>query len=378
MTEGQALLASILRHDAKQNTYKIALVRALNDVRLSYLDVDGAKGVAVPLRLLAEFWIAYYWPFVDEQQPIAQGHRARREGVLRNDLSFRPALTHLRTFWRSLVGPDAASDGFTVIHELWVWRRRETYPPEFLVAYRSAVSAVMDALRQPIRFAGQGLYSVFPKRVPEACARARPRRPRTAWDCPREVCMAVTPALWDALAHLSLWVEALCVYEWSQFSAARLGLDRSRVYGQLTARPDNRRPLTWERNQVELLMLEGQRFTCPWTHKVLSVESYDLDHVLPISVYPINELWNLVPADSYFNQHRKRNRLPSQEVLERALSGLSGTYAHYQTSAQLASVLAQDVAGRFASSGLHAPRDIAQAVSRFVGAVAEARNLARF
>ncbi|AFZ69388.1 hypothetical protein [Deinococcus peraridilitoris] len=72
MGNGQALLASILRHDAKQNTDKIAFVRALNDVRLSYLDVTGTKSVAVPLRLHAEFWTAYHWPFMREDAPIHQ------------------------------------------------------------------------------------------------------------------------------------------------------------------------------------------------------------------------------------------------------------------------------------------------------------------
>ncbi|WP_084045905.1 hypothetical protein [Deinococcus hopiensis] len=35
MTEGQALLASLLRHEAKTNSYKFALIRTLNDLALS-------------------------------------------------------------------------------------------------------------------------------------------------------------------------------------------------------------------------------------------------------------------------------------------------------------------------------------------------------
>jgi hypothetical protein len=64
-------IATILRHDRKQNSYKLALIRAINDVGLSFPDA-GTHGqpVAIPLRILAEYWIAYYWPFVDSRAPF--------------------------------------------------------------------------------------------------------------------------------------------------------------------------------------------------------------------------------------------------------------------------------------------------------------------
>ncbi|WP_425387991.1 hypothetical protein [Deinococcus marmoris] len=27
-----------------------------------------------------------------------------------------------------------------------------------------------------------------------------------------------------------------------------------------------------------------------------------MDHIIPVSTYPINELWNLVPAEPFFNR----------------------------------------------------------------------------
>lgn len=373
MTDGQALLASLLRHDAKQNTYKIALVRALGDVRLAHPGIAGDVGVAVPLRALAEWWLAYYWPFVDDRAPILQGPRGRRSGVEVHDVSFRPALTHLRTLWRELVGIDGAADGYTVMNEMRVRRRRETYPPEFMRAYTEALAALTDALRQPLRFAGPGMHGVFQKPA-RADTLGVPALPGTR---PNDACVIVPPAVWDALATLSLWVEALCVYEWSRFAAKRLGQERARVYALLTARPENRRPLTWERNEVEVLMLEGRRFRCPWTGRVLTPDAYDLDHVVPISVYPINELWNLVPADRSFNQHRKRDRLPGPAVLADAVGTLEETYGQYGTSRGLSGVLRDDVMGRF-GLGEAELGAVARAVASFVEAVANGRNLPRF
>jgi hypothetical protein len=40
-------------------------------------------------------------------------------------------------------------------------------------------------------------------------------------------------------------------------------LIESRPKPLLTNRPDNRRPLDWERNQIDLLMMEGRVFDHP-------------------------------------------------------------------------------------------------------------------
>jgi hypothetical protein len=53
----------------------------------------------------------------------------------------------------------------------------------------------------------------------------------------------------------------------------------------------------WERNQIDILLEEHTVFTCPWTQRPLTQpHHYDLDHLVPLSLYPINELWNLLPV----------------------------------------------------------------------------------
>jgi alkanesulfonate monooxygenase SsuD/methylene tetrahydromethanopterin reductase-like flavin-dependent oxidoreductase (luciferase family) len=65
-------IATILRHDRKQNSYNLALIRAINDVLLSFLDAGThEQPVAIPLRILAEYWVAYHRPAVDPRAPIS-------------------------------------------------------------------------------------------------------------------------------------------------------------------------------------------------------------------------------------------------------------------------------------------------------------------
>ncbi len=310
------IISTILRHDSKQTSYKIALLRALNDVVLAYPDVgrDGCD-VAVPLRALAEAWVAYYWPFVAPRAPVVQGVRSLLGGELRQDVGFRAHLTELRREWEAIYGPSGAAGGWHLVEHLRVARKRAGYPAGLLTRYRGTLSRIATALRQPIRYAGAGEWSVF--------APPRPLHELTGvvalpGSSPRDVCLVVPADLWTAFRDVSLWVEALCIHEWSQFTERVSGLSRGDAYALLTERPGNRLPLAWERNQVDLLMLEDAIFTCPWTGTVLRREAYDLDHIVPLAVYPFHELWNLVPSSPEFNRKRKRERLPSDATMANA------------------------------------------------------------
>ena len=380
MNPAAQVVGSILRFDKKVNSYKLALVRALNDVVLSYPDLYGTGlDVCVPLRKLAEYWLAYYWPFADPQDPVMQGPQAMRGGVLGNDMSFRPALTSLRSAWMEHFGTAHPSDGFLLVAELRVPRIAAGYPPQLQRAYRIALTAVTKALAQPIRYAGPGgeTHGVFP---PPRFASDWPRAIPIPGTSPDEPSVLVRADLWAAFRELSLWIEALCVHEWSLFTEGLVssGADRSRAYFLLTSRPDNRRPLGWERNQVELLMLEGKTFVCPWTGKYLAPRNYAIDHIIPVSVYPTNELWNLVPSNEYFNAHVKRARMPTARRMASATRHLARTYGLYMSSQALGQALGSDLRERFALSRVGKPEDVAEAVAGATLAIADARSVARF
>lgn len=372
------LIATILRHDKKTASYKIALIRSINDLVLGYpLLSEETCSVAVPLRMLATFWTAYYWPFVNSDEPIKQG----RQSMGKHDISFRLALTQLRQEWEHLVGNSRPSDGFFLSSELQTEHRRKSYPQHLVQAYSAAIAEIVDALQQPIRYAGPAEYSVFarPKRWSRIYQGDQPVTsvPGTQQE---DLCVLVDGELWTSFHDLSLWIEALCIHEWCLFTQTIANVDRGYIYSLLTDRPDNRRPLTWERNHVEVLMMEGRIFECPWTGRALTRQNYDMDHLLPVSIYPLNEMWNIVPADREFNQHTKRNRIPSSERLVIAQPRLVRTYQHYIASPNLSVVLRQDAEIRFDGniSSADFPLVLAQQATAFLQTVAVARNLPVF
>jgi hypothetical protein len=379
------IISTILRHDAKVASYKIALLRAINDAVLAYPDLRTYHSdVAVPLRALAEYWVAYYWPFVNPVEPIMQGPRSQRAGVLRNDVSFRPQLTQLRQACEVLSGSSKPADGFWLINELRMPRKRLSYPSALLKLYRQTISSISKALEMPIRHAGAGEWTIFDKPAKYEYLNGVVSIPGTQRG---DVCLLISNELWQTFREMSLYVEALCIHEWCLFTEkveqeAAIGCDRGVIYRLLTDRPDNRRPLTWERNNVDILLMEGKEFICPWTTRRINKQvAYDLDHLVPVTVYPTNELWNLVPADPYFNSHVKRNRLPSLEKLIQAEPHLALAYSHYESSKSLSRAIREDTVIRFSTlrhENTDFPQAAAKAVVDFIDQLAALRNLARF
>jgi hypothetical protein len=264
-------LSTILKHDAKVTSYKIALLRAINDVVLAFPGLQpGPAGVAVPLRLLAERWVGYYWPFVDAQRPIRQGP-CPVGSLTKSDIAFRPALTRLRSAWEAhSAGLSDPADGYLAVNEMRTHRKRKQLPQLLQEAFEEAVQRIAQTLEMPIRYAGPrgSQWSVFDR--PNRASAWGPGIARTPGARDAERCLAIPAGLWQTFASLSLWVEALCVHEWCLFTEgveqpAGCPVGRGEVFTLLTAPPVERRPLSWERRHIDQLLQQGSEFRCPWT-----------------------------------------------------------------------------------------------------------------
>jgi hypothetical protein len=384
-TSASQVISTILKHDDKVTSYKIALLRAINDVVMSYPDLsDFNKDVAIPLKVLARYWLAYYWPFYENTNLILQGPRSIRNGKLSNDMAFRPELTNFREEWANYIQSRISSaDGFLIISEFQVPRRRITYSKRLLDAYNQVIRKISHTIQMPIRYAGEGQWSVFDK--PKKYLELQERCTAIPGTKPNDNCIVVNLGLWSGFQEMSLYVEALCIHEWCLFTERKNEnpkYERGKIYQLLTEHPDNRRPLTWERNQVDILLMEEKEFVCPWTQKRIHQNvAYDLDHLIPISVYPINELWNLIPSDPYFNSHKKRNRMPTYERLENSKPFLAMAYENYLSLQSTAKAIKEDTDFRFSNirtGGSYFSGGLAESVVNFMDRIATARNISRF
>ena len=156
---------------------------------------------------------------------------------------------------------------------------------------------------------------------------------------------------------------------------------RGKVFTLLTTRLKPRRSLDWERTQIDQLLANKFEFTCPWSGKIIKKDiAYDLDHIIPVSIYPYNELWNLVPSDPEFNQRKKRDRLPNEKRLSIAENRLATTYNMYYQSNELRKAIIEDIHYRFNQKidEEFFGSQLSRIVLNFIRIISDVRNVARF
>ena len=99
---------------------------------------------------------------MNQEKPTYPGTRAVRHGILRNDISFRPKLTQLRTGWQKVkAGKMEPADGFFLFAELRTPQHEVTYSQELRRAYDCDIYVIVNAVKMPIKYAGVGQLSIF-------------------------------------------------------------------------------------------------------------------------------------------------------------------------------------------------------------------------
>ncbi|WP_051963202.1 HNH endonuclease [Deinococcus misasensis] len=370
-------LAFLLRQESKTNTYKFALVRALNDLALGYCALRVPEPyIAIPLRKIAELWLSYYWAFCDPQNPVLQGPVTVRDGVVRQDISFRKSLTDLRARVESagLLGSDPS--GGHLVHQMVQFDPQHSAVGLGML-YQRAIKDIMVAVRKPIEFSGAGKsHALFlkPARLQEL-TQVTPF-PESH---PLEVCVPVPAEIWSELQENSVLIGALTLQEWAKFVGDLRSEPSSTgdAFNLLTLTPTERTSLSYERNQLRVLMLEGMLTRCPWSRKPLKPDDFDVDHLIPVSILPINEWWNLLPADPQFNRHVKRARMVDAEDRALVESRLRHLFHAYREVDSLGGQVQRDALKRFGLSAWDSDR-LASEVTHMSLQVADFRQAERF
>jgi ubiquinone/menaquinone biosynthesis C-methylase UbiE len=139
---------------------------------------------------------------------------------------------------------------------------------------------------------------------------------------------------WLALNRYACWIEPVLVSEWVKTMASYKGNqgftspEKQHFLYQALEWDEPIRSTTDVRKRFDYLATT-QKMQCVWSAKTLK-QKYDIDHSMPFSRWPNNDLWNLVPSDSKINNN-KRDRLPSEQTLSAAKDRIQ----HWWSSAWL-------------------------------------------
>lgn len=85
-------------------------------------------------------------------------------------------------------------------------------------------------------------------------------------------------------------------------------------------------------NQVRKVLsgIKHRDMECIWSGSRLN-SNFDIDHAIPYSLWQNNNLWNLVPVTAAIN-NRKRDKIPSPELIEHSSDRIKHVWGVYQNS----------------------------------------------
>lgn len=279
-------IESVLNRDRKVATYKLALFRALCEISISnYNQViwenDGMVGI--PVDLIAEKWIYYYWPLIESSQFIPQIYGEKEDGGV--SIAFRKSLEVLVEEYRKKGG----LAGFTL--DL----RSASLDTETNKLVRQVMNKTRSTIISgPVTYAGS---SIETGRIFEYVKEGRTIR--------------FPASIWRELSLMSHWIEDAIILRWAELTSeiGKKTIKPSEVVDLLLTAPLEERDV----HDIRGIYQKEKYKECVWTGQILQMD-FEIDHVIPFSLWRNNDLWNLLPCSSRINRE-KRDMLPSRDLL---------------------------------------------------------------
>ncbi|MEJ6080354.1 methyltransferase domain-containing protein [Vibrio sp. 1-Bac 57] len=291
-------------NDGKSATHKLALMRVL--LRIA----DGHPGavirrednrVILPVGLVALYWAHQYKDLIDKHELFQSPNKNINMGFMKADGWHQ--LTHLQ-----------ASD----------YRIGNLFTGDNAKAMFKMLSASVSNIKNmPCKYItyANSEKSVF--EVDSKVVRARDSLFLDLSTLNEWGEFSLPEHLWIAFSRYACWIEPVLISEWVKTMASYQGNQQYQAPEQQHTLfnalnwLEAKRNTTEVRNRFESLkQQQGAQHNCVWTDKSLQ-KQYAIDHCMPFSRWPNNDLWNLLPSDVKANG-QKSDRLPTETKMKNA------------------------------------------------------------
>ncbi len=364
-------ISSIIYDDSKVSTYKIALLRALVDIasglyneHVQFDSEDGVDYAYVPYGLVCFQWIKYYWPLLENDIPqIGRNTNLGFEKPLRAIIKHSKNCYALSPLSQYLNGFKAGFPNTPKLQKLTseIMRKLRTAIIEGPIHHTSEKNTFIttDRFLSSRKRNLQGLSDYINSK---GCVRLK------------------LDLFFEMQVFGNILSDAIAI-KWAQESV-RLSAKRNTQVTLQEVMPHVLIDIFEERDQsiareiANTLLEEEHHLTCIYSGKELR-SKYDMDHILPYSIFYNNDLWNLVPVAPVVN-NKKSDKIIALETLNASKKRLLEYWDYvadakqFQFSTELKSTLRIDTI----SASWH--NQLFNAVARQADITAQHRGLTRW
>ncbi len=299
-------ISKIIERDSKSTTYKFALLRGVIDIiqdNSPFITYSNDR-VHFPTGLLVEKWMLYYYPILESSEYIPQIN-----GEV--NLAFGLQLKKIISEYNSIGGFSAFYNDL----------KNKGIPKYLHSDFISLAKKIKDTItRMPMKYIGRSIsndyYSIFQYETGI--------RSKTSIGIDAEYLInnlgtfSIPIDYFEAFQVLGSFISGQdsILFKWAEFSVSASGKNLSieKVVSEVLKSPITERDVAESKQIFKSILKKEGIVYCVWTGKPIT--SYDVDHMIPFSVWKNNDLWNLLPSDAKTN-NQKRDKIPSIELIER-------------------------------------------------------------
>ena len=181
-----------------------------------------------------------------------------------------------------------------------------------LVARVSSVIA-KTIVKGPVTYSGGSLEGV--DRVFEFKGKMNLSSCRTPMDLVNGMgCVYFPASLWREMCLIGHWISEAIILRWAELSRnfSKQKIELSHILECLLIRPSEEREVA----KARAIYKNADVLECVWSARKLRMNRFDVDHVIPFSLWHNNDLWNLLPADPKVNNSKRDKIVTHQTLLE--------------------------------------------------------------
>jgi len=299
-------LRILIERESKFASYKFALLRGIIEIISEYdhLKIENEDNtISFPLGLLIEKWMLYYYPLIENKVPQIYGEK--------KDISFKEELEY---FINQYKDKDKDKGGFLQFYS--DYRHSKLDKKKAINLFRKIKTAIYTGPMKHLGYSSNGdHYSIFKYEKSS-------RKSLSEEDINnlREYLIKhfgyikFDKNFYILLREFGSFINGTesIIFKWASFSVnINKSLNQEEVISLLLKNTEIERDVSDAKSVYDKNI---EDLECVWTGKRLKKGSYDVDHALPFSITYINDLWNLLPADSEIN-NKKRDKIPTPELI---------------------------------------------------------------
>jgi len=298
-------ISKIIERDSKATTYKFALLRGVIDIiqdNSPFITFSNDR-VFFPTGLLVEKWMLYYYPILESFTAIPQ---INGETKLAFEIQFR-----------KLISDYSSIGGFSAFYNDL---NNKGIPKQLQSDFLGLAQKIKDTVtKMPMKYIGRSIsndyYSIF--QFDNGIAK------RSSTDIDVEYLIrhfgtfSIPVNYFEAFKVLGSFINGQdsILFKWAEFSVNASGknLSLEKVVHEVLKNPITEREISASKKFYENILAKEKFVACVWTGE--KITSYNVDHVIPFSVWKNNDLWNLLPSRPKTN-NQKRAKIPSSSFIE--------------------------------------------------------------